>query len=68
MRKNRGLVIVTPAARLLWWLKRFSPRAVDWVSREGWRSKGPVELEPDHVGDELGSGAREHGTAPPRAS
>jgi len=55
MRKNRGLVIVTPAARLLWWLKRLSPGAVDWVSREGWRSKGPVELEAERlVGDERG--------------
>jgi 3-oxoacyl-[acyl-carrier protein] reductase len=55
MRKNRGLVIVTPAARLLWWLKRLSPGAVDWVSREGWRSKGPVELEADRfVRDERG--------------
>jgi 3-oxoacyl-[acyl-carrier protein] reductase len=55
IRKNRGLVIVTPAARLLWWLKRLSPGAVDWVSREGWRSKGPVELEADRfVGDERG--------------
>jgi hypothetical protein len=31
----------------LWWLKRFSPNAVDWVSREGWRSKGRVEIEAD---------------------
>jgi 3-oxoacyl-[acyl-carrier protein] reductase len=49
IRKNRGLVVVTPAARLLWWLKRLSPGMVDWVSREGWRSRGPVELEADHL-------------------
>src|SRR5262245_28003995 len=55
MRWNRGIVVVTPAARLLWWLKRLSPGAVDWVTREGWRSKGPVELEADgFVRDELG--------------
>jgi 3-oxoacyl-[acyl-carrier protein] reductase len=55
MRWNRGIVVVTPAARLLWWLKRLSPGAVDWVTREGWRSKGPVELEAERfVRDELG--------------
>jgi 3-oxoacyl-[acyl-carrier protein] reductase len=55
MRWNRGIVVVTPAARLLWWLKRLFPGAVDWVTREGWRSKGPVELEADRfVRDELG--------------
>ena len=55
MRKNRRLAIVTPAARLLWWLKRFSPGAVEWVIREGWRSKGPIEFEADRfVRDELG--------------
>lgn len=58
MRRNRGVVVVTAAARLLWWLKRLVPGAVDWVSREGWRSKGPVEIEPDRfVGDELGPSA-----------
>jgi 3-oxoacyl-[acyl-carrier protein] reductase len=55
IRKNRRMVIVTPAARLLWWLKRLSPGAVDWVTREGWRSKGPVEFEARRVlGDEPG--------------
>jgi 3-oxoacyl-[acyl-carrier protein] reductase len=55
MRRNRGIVVVTQAARLLWWLKRLSPGAVDWVTREAWRSKGPVELEADRfAGDELG--------------
>jgi 3-oxoacyl-[acyl-carrier protein] reductase len=58
MRRNRGVVVVTAAARLLWWLKRLVPGAVDWVSREGWRSKGPVEIEPDRfVRDELGPSA-----------
>jgi 3-oxoacyl-[acyl-carrier protein] reductase len=52
IRRNRGVVVVTPAARLLWWLKRLSPGVVDWVSREGWRSKGPVEFEASS--DELG--------------
>ena len=55
MRRNRGIVVVTPAARLLWWLKRLFPGAVDWVTREGWRNKGPAELEADRlVRDELG--------------
>ena len=55
MRKNRGVVVVTPAARLLWRLKRLSPGAVDWVTREGWRSKRPVQLEADRLlGDEPG--------------
>lgn len=68
MRHNRGLVVVTPVARLLWWLKRLFPGAVDWVSREGWRSKGPVELDPDHLsGNQLPPGLGERGAAAARA-
>jgi 3-oxoacyl-[acyl-carrier protein] reductase len=44
IRKNRGLVVITPAARLLWWLYRVSPAMVDWVAREGWRKRGAIEI------------------------
>jgi 3-oxoacyl-[acyl-carrier protein] reductase len=67
MRHNRGLVIVTPAARLLWWLKRQFPGAVDWVSREGWRNKGPVELDPDQfMEDPRAPAGSERAAAPAR--
>jgi 3-oxoacyl-[acyl-carrier protein] reductase len=39
IRRNRGLVVVTPAARLLWWMGRLSPGLLDWVTRQGWRGK-----------------------------
>jgi 3-oxoacyl-[acyl-carrier protein] reductase len=39
LRRNRGLVVITPAARLLWWLARLSPGLLDWLTRQGWRGK-----------------------------
>jgi 3-oxoacyl-[acyl-carrier protein] reductase len=40
IKKNRGLVLVTPAAHFYWRLMRFSPALVDWLTREGWRRRG----------------------------
>jgi 3-oxoacyl-[acyl-carrier protein] reductase len=39
IRKNRGLVIVTPVARLLWYFKRLSPSLLSWISGLGKRKK-----------------------------
>jgi 3-oxoacyl-[acyl-carrier protein] reductase len=44
IRKDRGLVVVTPLAKLMWWTARLSPALVDWVNREGWRRRGKVVL------------------------
>jgi 3-oxoacyl-[acyl-carrier protein] reductase len=44
IRKDRGLVVVTPFARLMWWTARLSPALVDWMNREGWRRRGKVVL------------------------
>ena len=40
--KNKGLVIVTPTARFLWYFKRFSPSLLSWVSGFGKRKR--IEL------------------------
>jgi 3-oxoacyl-[acyl-carrier protein] reductase len=37
IRNNRGIVVVTTAARAGWWLARLSPGLVDWLTRRGWR-------------------------------
>src|SRR6266566_200246 len=50
IRRNRGLVLVTPMARLLWWLARISPGLADWVNREGWRRRKRIEIGPDQTG------------------
>ena len=42
IRRNRGLVLVTPAAHFYWRLWRFAPGLVDWMLREGWRKRGRV--------------------------
>lgn len=39
MRKNKGLVLVSPTARVGWWLMRLSPTLFDWLNREGWRTR-----------------------------
>ena len=44
MRKNKGLVLITPAARIGWWLMRLSPAFVDWLNREGWRTRRKVTI------------------------
>jgi len=43
IRKNEGLVM-TPLAHLCWWTARLSPALVDWLTREGWRRKGKIDL------------------------
>jgi 3-oxoacyl-[acyl-carrier protein] reductase len=40
IRRNQGVVLVTPAAHLYWRLARFFPGLVDWLMREGWRRRG----------------------------
>jgi len=42
IRRQRGFVLVTPAAHLYWRLWRLAPRLVDWMLREGWRDKGRI--------------------------
>jgi 3-oxoacyl-[acyl-carrier protein] reductase len=39
IRRNKGLVVITPAARLIWWTARLAPGLVDWLTRQGWRGK-----------------------------
>jgi 3-oxoacyl-[acyl-carrier protein] reductase len=39
IRRDRGLVVISPAARLLWWLWRLSPGLLDWLTRQGWRGR-----------------------------
>jgi NAD(P)-dependent dehydrogenase (short-subunit alcohol dehydrogenase family) len=38
IKKNKGLVLITPLARLAWWSMRLSPRLYEWRRRGGWRS------------------------------
>lgn len=40
IRRNQGVVLVTPAAHFYWRLARFFPGLVDWLMREGWRRRG----------------------------
>jgi 3-oxoacyl-[acyl-carrier protein] reductase len=44
IRHNRRLVIVTPLARVAWWMTRFFPSLLDWINREGWRRRGKIVL------------------------
>jgi short-subunit dehydrogenase len=46
IRKNQGLVLVTPAAHLYWRLARLCPGLVDWLMREGWRRRGKFTAPP----------------------
>jgi 3-oxoacyl-[acyl-carrier protein] reductase len=42
IRRNQGMVVITPAAHLWWRLGRFFPGLVDWLIREGWRRRPRV--------------------------
>jgi 3-oxoacyl-[acyl-carrier protein] reductase len=45
--RNKGVVLVTPAAHFYWRLARFFPGLVDWLTREGWRRRGRPAILPD---------------------
>jgi 3-oxoacyl-[acyl-carrier protein] reductase len=42
IKRDRGLVIITFAAHVMWYLNRFFPGLVDILNREGWRSRGAI--------------------------
>jgi 3-oxoacyl-[acyl-carrier protein] reductase len=42
IKRDKGLVIVTLFAHVMWRLNRFFPGLVDWLNREPWRSRGPI--------------------------
>ena len=44
IRRNRGLVVVTPHAQLYWRLTRLSPGFVGWLLRQGWRKRRRIEI------------------------
>jgi 3-oxoacyl-[acyl-carrier protein] reductase len=44
IRRDRGLVVVTPFARLLWLMMRLCPPLYFWLAREGWRRRGRIEV------------------------
>jgi hypothetical protein len=46
IQRNRGLVIITPFARMMWWAMRMFPSLVEWFNLEGWRRRNKVELPP----------------------
>lgn len=39
IKRNRGLVLVSPMAHLLWLFKRLSPRLLDWATTAGKKTK-----------------------------
>jgi len=44
IRRNRGLVLITPAAHFYWRLARLAPGVVDWLLREGWRRRKRISV------------------------
>jgi 3-oxoacyl-[acyl-carrier protein] reductase len=46
IRRNKGIVLITPLAHVLWRMWRWFPRLSDWLNREGWRRKGKLEIAP----------------------
>jgi short-subunit dehydrogenase len=46
IRRNKGIVVVTPMMGALWLLGRLSPAFVDWLNRRGWRAFGWRMLRP----------------------
>ena len=50
IKRDKGLVVVTFAAHVMWYLNRFFPGLVDLLNREGWRSRGAI-IPQDEMGD-----------------
>jgi 3-oxoacyl-[acyl-carrier protein] reductase len=42
IKRDKGLVLVTVLAHVMWRLNRFFPGLVDVLNREAWRSRGPI--------------------------
>jgi 3-oxoacyl-[acyl-carrier protein] reductase len=47
IRRNYGLVVIGPFAKITWWLTRLSPSFVNWLNRDGWRRRGKI-IPSDH--------------------
>lgn len=61
IRRNRGLVLVTPMARLLWLLKRLSPGLLEFVNgfqRKKWRKPDVMPMSTGTTSDESASHRR----------
>jgi 3-oxoacyl-[acyl-carrier protein] reductase len=54
IKRNQGMVVMTPLAHVYWRLWRLLPGAADWLLREGWRRRGRIDPG--------------EGTSPPRPS
>ena len=39
IRKNRAVMTVTPAARVIWWIDRLIPGVIDFLQRTPWRKR-----------------------------
>jgi short-subunit dehydrogenase len=46
IRRNQGIVVMTPLARVWWWATRLSPGALDWLLRQGWRRRKRIDIAP----------------------
>jgi short-subunit dehydrogenase len=44
IRRNQGIVVMTPLARLWWWTARLFPGAVDWLMLQGWRRRKRIHI------------------------
>jgi short-subunit dehydrogenase len=47
IRRNRGLVIVSPLAHLMWWVMRLSPGVIGWIVAESWRGYRRIDIAGD---------------------
>jgi 3-oxoacyl-[acyl-carrier protein] reductase len=50
IKRDKGLVVITFAAQVMWRLNRFFPGLLDLLNREGWRSRGAI-IPQDERGD-----------------
>lgn len=42
IRRGKGLVVISPFARVAWWIARACPGLLDYANREGWRRRGSL--------------------------
>jgi 3-oxoacyl-[acyl-carrier protein] reductase len=58
MKRNEGLVVLSPVARMAWWVWRHGPGPFEWLMRDGWRSRGKLPAgELRRMEDARGEGA-----------
>ncbi len=53
IKRDKGLVLITAVAHVAWRINRLFPSLVDFLNRQAWRSRGPINPDDESPGRPL---------------